>query len=69
MLLRAPMSGEENTVLSGLVGWEKSYPRSTRSNMDDVRKADCGELARESTAGDCSDHRRADEVGGIDTDV
>lgn len=63
------MIGEEKTVLSGLVGWEKSYPRSTRSKMEDVRKADWGELAKESAAGDCSDQRRADDVGGIDTDV
>lgn len=68
LLLRAPMMGEEKTVLSGLVGCEKSKPRSTRSKMDDVRKADCGELAKESPAGDCSDQRR-DDVGGMETDV
>lgn len=40
-----------------------------RSKMDEVRNADCGELARESAAGDSSDRRREDDGGGIETEV
>lgn len=67
--LRAAIRGEEKTVLSGLVGWENSDARSMRSNMDDVRNADCGELANESAGGVCSDQRREEDGGGIETDV
>lgn len=65
--------GDENAVLSGLVGCEDSHPRSTRSKMDAGRYPDCeGELASDSVAGDRVDHGRevadADD-GGIETDV
>lgn len=36
--------------------------------MDEVRNADCGELAKESAGGDCSDQRREDD-GGMETEV
>ena len=67
MKLRAAIRGEEKTVLSGLVGWENSDPRSMRSKMDDVWNADCGELANELAGGVCRDQRR--DCGGIETDV
>lgn len=37
--------------------------------MDEVRNADCGELAKESAVGDCRDKRREDDEGGIETEV
>jgi hypothetical protein len=66
--LRAAIISEEKAVLSGLVGWENSDPRSRRSKMDDVWNADRGELANELAGGVCRDQRR-DDCGGIETDV
>src|SRR5436190_4027323 len=70
------MFGDSNPLLSGLVGREESKPGSARSNIDDPRQGDFGELGKDDKAclldvveDDWIDQRCGLIGGGVDTDI